>query len=103
MLLVAAGLQNIARLDPDNLELSTAIQLHFKPPLKWSKESARAIYEEWVLRNGFRDSIEALVYVLEDAHRVLAIWKLLADRGQQMEIAGAEWNRVILAGEQNIS
>jgi len=98
MLLVAAGLQNLDKLDPEFLDLPTDFKLQLDPSLRWTDEQARVNYSEWVLSNGFRDAIESIGSILEETHQVLSIWELCEPGQNRFTLSGSDWNDVIVDG-----
>ena len=74
--LVATGLEAKSDVDPNEISLPTNIKSSFSS-LDLNKENYYEQYTEWVLSNGFRDSIESAGVFLESAHRVLSVWELI--------------------------
>jgi hypothetical protein len=101
ILLTAAGLQGLDRLNPDFLELPVSFTMTLDPHMKWTKEELQKNYSEWILSNGFRDAIESIGALLEEAHRVLSVWDLASTHDGPMRLSGEQWNeRVVSAGEK---
>jgi hypothetical protein len=93
--LVSAGLQTKDQITPEILQLPTnTIKMVFDSGLNWSSEKAQEQYSEWVLSNGFRDTIENLGTFLESAHRVLSCWELVGKQRDGIDITVADWNEV---------
>jgi hypothetical protein len=102
--LVSAGLQTKDQITPEILQLPTnSIKMKFDSGLNWSSEKAQEQYSEWVLSNGFRDTIENLGAFLESAHGVLSFWELVGRQEDGTDITGADWNEVIVDGKRRFN
>ncbi|MDD3447630.1 MAG: hypothetical protein PHF72_01200 [Gammaproteobacteria bacterium] len=93
--LIAAGLNAVIEVEPDELMLPATIKSTFGK-LGLSKEQFNSEYSEWILSNGFRDAIESVSSFLESAHRVLSIWELIEKQQNGTPISGEDWNSVFL-------
>ena len=91
--LVATGLEAKSDVDPNEISLPTNIKSSFSS-LDLNKENYYEQYTEWVLSNGFRDSIESAGVFLESAHRVLSVWELIEKQNSGATITGDEWNQI---------
>jgi hypothetical protein len=97
-LFVAAGLQNARPLEPAFPELPIDFKVQFDSGLTWSEEETRDQYSNWILSNGFRDVIESVSGVLEEAHQVLSVWQLRSMEQSGTRIYGSHWNTIVNAG-----
>lgn len=94
--LVGAGLQHIDQIDSNQLHIPTdGIKLSLSRSLGWDDNAVRKKYLQWVLANGFRDSIESLSMFLESTHKVLSAWELVEKQKKGIQLKGSDWNEII--------
>ena len=61
----------------------------------WDDQAVKKVYLQWVLANGFRDSIESLSMFLESAHKMLSYWELGEKQKKGIQLTGSDWNRIV--------
>jgi hypothetical protein len=95
--LVAGGMVSSAETNEFNLRLPDAsLEAIFDSSLVWSVDEVRKNLCDWILQNGFRDSVECLTSFLESAHQVCSIWELALKQAEGITIKGAHWQQVMV-------
>ncbi len=51
-------------------------KLELDPSTKWSLDETRAHFSSWLLANAFREVTEESHHMLDEAHKVLQVWRL---------------------------
>jgi hypothetical protein len=99
--LTALGLQSIERLGDVDLALpGTSMQIALGSPTFWDTERRQSEFRHWVLVNGFRDAAEAIGTLLEEARRVLAIWRLVYEVGRDGKVRAEDWNEEVMSASK---
>lgn len=94
---VSIGLHGRDSISPEALSLPDITTQHiFNSTQLWPVEQAKATWEKWVLRNGFRDVAEAISEALEETQVVLSHWALLQLEKERGQLYGQDWNEVIV-------
>ncbi len=99
--LVSYGLKPKQELEPETQKLPIGkFELIFEGGLNWSPEEIKRQHNNWILTNGFRDTIEGLNSFLESVHSILSFWDLAKSPDKSVEIKEADWNRLIVDGQK---
>lgn len=92
--LVAGGLLSSSQIKESRLKLTdTSIEMNFDPSLVWSASEVQDQLREWILQNGFRDSVECLNTFLESTHAVCSVWSLQVKQNRGQTFTGADWDK----------
>lgn len=94
---VSIGLNVRGSITVEALSLPDVTTQHvFNASKQWSLEHAGIAWEQWVLRNGFRDVAEAIGGVLEETQSVLSYWALIPAQKKQGSLTGEDWNEIVV-------
>lgn len=99
--LVSYGLQlkHKAKSESPNLPIGK-FELIFEGHLNWDADEIKRQYNNWILTNGFRDTIEGINGFLESVHSILSYWDLTKSPNKTVEIKGSDWNKIIVDGQK---
>ena len=101
ILLASAGLQNIDKIDTENLNLPVEMKIQIEQDAPVVKDKFLEDFGEWILACGLRDAIEALSAALEEAHDVLSIWDVTNFKIGQAKIPSQEWQKIFVNGARD--
>jgi hypothetical protein len=95
MNLVAIGLHARQDVTQEALSIPDVTMHHqYDASNRWTVEEAKTAWETWILRNGFRDTSEALAGILEEAQSVLSYWQVVLIQ-KERGLHGEDWNEVV--------
>jgi len=75
-------------------------ELIFDGKLNWSPEYTKRQHTNWILTNGFKDTIEGINIFLESVHNILSLWDLTKKPDKSVEIKGSDWNKLIVDSQK---
>jgi len=95
--LVAIGLNSVNSITTESFVIpDSSIRHQYDSNNQWTLDAARANWEYWILRNGFRDIAEATSGLLEEIQRVLSYWQLSFLQAERGELLGNDWNEMVV-------
>jgi len=89
--LVSGALNASSNIEATELKLpETGIEMNFDPSIKWTSDEVRSQLKEWILQNGFRDSVESLSGFLESIHTVCSVWSMVQKQSTGQVLKGSD-------------